>query len=176
MIGERTLYRKIQAVLDVSKKGTASSAEDLLDEIISNELINFLYKRLDKITDKEIAEQSVLSIKKTIDICMKLGLIRDNGTLTSLGIKALSLSDYDKVLGKLIIKFLEENGISIIDIERKINILLHSKPYVLPTSKNLWESIKPSIGLEEFSQMFTLLAHCRHIISARNKIYLGFHK
>lgn len=176
MIGEHSLYRKIQAVLEVAKKGTTSSKDELFKEVFAKNLINFLYRRMDKTTEEEEAHQSPQSIRKTVEICFNLGLIRDKGTLTPIGIKALSPHDFDGILGKLIVKFIESHGVTIQVIEKEIIDLLHSSPPILPTAKALWEALDQPLKLDDFSVMLTLLAHCGRIISARNKIYIGFYK
>ena len=176
MIGEHALYRKIQVVLDIAKKGKTSSIQDLSDKVFSNNLINFIYKHFDKDTEEEVSRQSIPSIKKTISVCIDLGLIHENGHLTTSGIKAVNPNYFNDVLSKQIIKFLEEYDVTVNKIEKQVKIMLHSSHPILPTAKALWESLTPDISLNTFSIMFTLLAHCERLVAFRKKIYLGFQK
>lgn len=176
MIGEHTLYRKIQSVLDIAQKGATSSYDELINEVLNRNLINFLYVRFDKKTEEEVAEQSLSSIRKTIKICSELGFLKENGTLTSVGIKALNTNNFNQILGTQVIRYFENRDIAIQALEKQIVNMLQSSPTILPTAKALWASISPPMNFNTFSLMMTLLAHCKKIIAARNKIYLGFNK
>jgi hypothetical protein len=176
MIGEHALYRKIQIVIDIAKKGRTSSVADLSTEIFSKNLINFIYKYLDKETEEEVTRQSLPSINKAIKVCLEFGLISENGHLTSQGIKATDPDNFNAVLSAQIVKFLKSRNVTIQDIEKRINDMFHSSPPVLPTAKALWESLNPSIDFNFFSLTFTLLANCKKIVAVQNKVYVGFSK
>jgi len=174
MIGERSIYRKIQAALDIAKEGRSKSIRELEENIYSLSPINFCYTRIDKEKSKRIPYCSKDSIRRIIKICEDLNLINEKGKLTeSVGFDALDESKFDKILSKQILKILKQENISLEKISSAIkNNLLQANPVILPTSDAIWNALGQPFQYEHFSSLLTLLGHSRALAFSQRKIFL----
>jgi hypothetical protein len=166
----------MQAVLDVAQRETAKDLGELFDKVLSSNLINFLYRRTNKITEEVIAEQSQPSIRKAMRFCIRLGLIDTAGKITQKGVKALSSTRFDSIVASQIVEFLSKEGLTIQKIDQHILNMFQRSPVVLPTAKSIWEACACSFSPDLFSQLLTLLSHCDRIYASRRKIYLRVQK
>jgi hypothetical protein len=166
------VYRKIQVVLDTAKSVKVSTLEELHSEILSRKQPNFLTRRYDRERDTFATDISNRVIRRTLSTCVVLGLIGPDGRLTKEGRQALRSVRFDSVVANQVRSFLRREGIIFSDINKVILEDLHSNPPVLPTSRELWETVDADISYSNFSRMLTLLVQCGGAESSQRKIYL----
>ena len=174
MASERSLYRKIQIVLDVTKSVSASNLDELREKISGQELPVFVSEQYDEEEDRFVPRVSARIIRKTIGSCRLLGLIGEDGRLTPLGREASRRRQFDAVLSQQIRAFLGNRDVSFKALNDLIHKRLQANPPLLPTSEELWHAIKTEIPRGTFTRMLTLLAHCGGAESAQRRIYLHF--
>lgn len=178
MTSERSLYRKIQVVLDEVRKRRPENLDLLAERIRERSPINFTYynTRIKGKTRVEVCKST--TIRSTIDLCVDLELIGPNVELTPAGRKALNLADYDNVLRQNLKLAFKKQGIGIDKIESTIlDILKDASPDKIPT----WQSISDAMQIEsrdekKFHDYITLLGMCKGISFSRKKIYLPSRK
>jgi len=178
MASERSLYRKIQVVLDEIRKSRPENLDLLAERIHERSPINFTYynTRIKGQTAVEVCKSK--TIRRTIDICVDLELISPDVELTPAGRKALNLADYDNVLRQNLKLAFKKQGIIIEKIESTIlDILKDASPDKIPT----WQSISDAMQIEarnkrKFHDHITLLGMCKGISFSQKKIYLPSQK
>jgi len=176
MYGERTLYRKVQVVLEYAKEEKHTDKESLSEYIESNKPTNFLYSWRDKKTDTVKHRYSRNSIERAIKICMDLKLLQsEKMILTSSGKSAIDPRRFPTIIGNSAKDFLEAAGISLDSILNAIRVILHSnKPYP-PTYIEIWENLSKTEGAiskEEFQWLLTLLGQCKILSMSQKRIFL----
>lgn len=172
MASEKSLYRKIQLVLEVAQSMRTSTLSELYEGIEAGELPNFLTYQYDEDTDDFSWRQSAKVIRRTVRLCCRLELLRADGRLTPVGRQALRKTRYDKILGQQARMVLERGEVVLSDLNGIILDSLQSDPPVMPTATRLWEVIEPDIGKADFSRLLTLLSNCGSAKSSQKKIYL----
>lgn len=172
MPSENSVYRKIQVVLDIAKSVTVNTLEELRREIKGRKRPNFETDQYDQAHDIFAPRQSDRVIRRTVTLCHVLELIGSDGHLTKEGRQALMKARFDNVVANQIHLFLRREGISFSDLNKVILEDLHSNPPVLPTSRELWETVDADISYSNFSRMLTLLVQCGGAMSSQRKIYL----
>jgi len=170
MPSENSVYRKMQVVLDIAKSVTVNTLEELRREIKGRKRPNFETDQYDQAQDKFVPRQSDRVIRRTVGLCHVLNLIGSDGHLTKEGRQ--SLIRFDNVVANQIRSFLHREGIIFSDLNKVILEDLHSNPPVLPTSRELWETVDADISYSNFSRMLTLLVQCGGAKSSQRKIYL----
>ena len=170
MPSENSVYRKMQVVLEITKSVTVNTLEQLRREIKGSKRPNFETDQYNKDKDKFIRQQSERVIRRTVAFCHDLNLIGPDGHLTKEGRQ--SLIRFDNVVANQIRSFLRREGIIFSDLNKVILEDLHSNPPVLPTSRELWETVDADISYSNFSRMLTLLVQCGGAMSSQRKIYL----
>jgi hypothetical protein len=174
MASERSLYRKIQIVLDITKSVSAGNLEQLRGEISSQELPTFVSDQYDEEEDRFVPRVSARIIRKTLGACRILGLIGEDGKLTPVGREASRKSRFNAVISEQIRGFLSDRHVSFKMLNQLVLKHLQASPPILPTSDDLWESIKADVPRGTFTRLLTLLAHCGAAESAQRRIYLRF--
>ena len=172
MPSEKSVYRKIQVVLDTAKSVQVNTLEDLRAEIRARKQPNFLTRQFDREQDTFVPDISDRSIRRTLVVCLLLELIGPDGRLTKEGRQALRILRFDDVVANQIRSFLRREGIIFSNLNKVIIEDLHSNPPVLPTSRELWEAVDADISYSNFSRMLILLAQCGGAKSSQRKIYL----
>lgn len=173
MIGERSIYRKVQVVLDVAKTGKTKSLNELEENIVSINPINFSYTIMDKKRGKRVPHCSTDSVRKTVSLCIDLELINEKGKLTDIGINLLDQDKFEKVLSKQVLIFFKNTGITLEKMSETIKAdMLQSNPVILPTSEAIWNALDQPVPLERFSVLLTLLGQCNTITTSRRKLFL----
>jgi len=160
----------MQVVLDIAKSVTVNTLEELRREIKGRKRPNFETDQYDQAQDKFVPRQSDRVIRRTVGLCHVLNLIGSDGHLTKEGRQ--SLIRFDNVVANQIRSFLHREGIIFSDLNKVILEDLHSNPPVLPTSRELWETVDADISYSNFSRMLTLLVQCGGAKSSQRKIYL----
>ena len=174
MPNEFSIYRKIQAVLDVAKSVNVINVAALSSEIYVRGLSNFLARRFEKKKDKYVDYISSASIARAVKFCLLLNLIDLSGKLTRNGRDALHGEGFDRIVSRQINEYFFNHGVEINKMNITISESLKKMPPVLPTSSHLYEFIdKNKIQYPIFSKMMTLLVQCKMAESSQKKIYLN---
>lgn len=176
MFGEKTLYRKIQVILDYAKEDKHSNKDSLIEYILGNRPTNFLYSWRDRNTDKIEHLYSRSSIENAIQVCIYLKLLHsETAVLTPRGRSATDPRRFHTIIGSSAKEYLEAAGLSMDILLNAIDKILHSaKPYP-PTSDEIWESLVESevkIRKEEFHWFITLLGQCQILSMSQKRIFL----
>jgi hypothetical protein len=174
MPSDRSLYRKIEVVLDIAKSVSVASMDELQSEIHGRKPSLFFSKQYNRTTDQFSEGISERVIRKTLNVCRLLGLLAENGCLTSAGREALRKTRYNTVIAELVHRFLRERDINLKALNEIIRRHLQSNPPLLPTSETLWQATSMSMSKGTFARMLTLLAHCGAAQTAQRRIYLRF--
>lgn len=176
MSGERTLYRKVQVVLDYAKEGKHKDQGTLVRRILDRQPSNFVYYWRDRHTDEIRRGYSEVSIEKAIQTCIDLKLISGSElSLTKKGVSAADPGRFPTVAGKSAAARLEEKGISLASVVKAIVSILHADPPRIPTIEEIWSKLgEPShcIDPTEFRQMVTLLGQCEILRMTQKRIFL----
>ncbi len=172
MPSERSLYRKIQEVLETSKAVHVESIEDLRDKLLKRR--DKMFKTLQYNPEKDLMSllPSSRVIKSTVRMCYLLGLISQTGELTEVGRQALQRKRYDKIIENQARKFLIEQNMDLDQMNQVITESLQAKPVVLPTSTVLWQATGGKISKGLFTKLLTLMCHVGGADSSQRKIFL----
>ncbi|MGD0456273.1 MAG: hypothetical protein ABSC21_00830 [Terriglobia bacterium] len=176
MPGERSLYRKIQSVLDVSKSVKVETVQDLAKEVWARGLPNFMTKQYDRKSDRFVTRTSAKAVRRTVSFCLMLGLIDSDGSLTRSGREAIRRPHFESVVAGQVREYFARAGVTIGAVNSEIVRMMHASPFVPPTGRTIWEEVKPNIRYPVFHRMLTLLAHCGGANSSQRKIYLEIYE
>jgi hypothetical protein len=174
MASDRSLYRKIEVVLDIAKSVSVASLAELRLEILGRKPSLFFSRQYDQDTDRFNEDISERITRKTLNICRVLGLLADDGSLTSAGREALRKTRFDAVIANSVRKYLRERDVNLGSLNEIIRKQFQASPPVLPTSEALWQATGTAMSKGTFGRMLTLLAHCGAARSAQRRIYLRF--
>lgn len=172
MPNERSIYRKIQFIIDFTKSSNSKSLHDLHLEIRNKRNPMFYSYHYDQSRDEFVEDVSERAIWRSINLCRKLNLISVDTKLTKTGREALKKTRFDRTVIKEIERVLIESDVDIAKLNRKMKERLNTLAEELPTAKNLWNDLDASIGFAYFSSLMTLLAHCGGAKFSQSKIYL----
>ena len=178
MIGERTLYRQIQVVLDYVKRHKHNSIEKLVDYIYHRKPTNFIYYWRDRESNAIKHDYSQKSIQNTVLLCLELKLINFRSNTISLsrsGVAACDPRRFPAIIGDLASTYLDNIGISIDTINNAIYEAIRGNEPMPPTANALWEYIY-SDGIEidftNFKRLINLLGHGKRLLASQKRIYL----
>jgi hypothetical protein len=176
MSGERTLYRRVQVVLDYAKEGKHKDKSTLIQYILDRQPRNFVYFWRDRRTDKVKQGYSRASIDKSVQTCIDLRLVSGPElSLTKKGVSAADPGRFPTVAGKSAAARLEEKGIPLTAVVKAIVGILHADPPRIPTTEEIWSKLgepSDSIDATEFRQMVTLLGQCEILRMTQRRIFL----
>lgn len=172
MVPSRSLYRKIQEVLDFAKSVKVKTAAELRTELAAAEPQIFKTNQYDRATDTFVPRVSYRVIRNAINMCELLDFIDIEGALTDLGREALRKNRFDILLSKQVRLQLKSKGVTLTELNRVIISNLQSKPPIMPTCATLWESCGGTMSYSLFWRLLTLLANCGAAESSQKKIYL----
>lgn len=176
MPGERTLYRKIQVVLNYAKEGKHTDKTTLIDYIIGRKPTNFIYYYRDKSTDEIIYGYSEKSLERTIQICHDLKLLSGEAlALTRTGVSASDPRRFMTIIGRRTSEFLESKGISLNSIGRAIKKILQASNPQPPTAEAIWKQLEEEQEILEFStfaRFLNLLGQSQRLLMTQRRIYL----
>jgi len=171
---ERSLFRKVQTVVEVARTVKVSDLEGLCQEIKGLGPTMFNTSRYVAARDAFVTDISAQAIKRAVAFCRFLDLLSDEGALTVHGRDAARKSRFSAVLGEQARLVLGRAGVKLGVVNSVIRSKLHAEPPVLPTSDVLWDELQPTMSRGTFSKMLTLLIHCECGQSSQRKVYLGF--
>jgi len=176
MSGERTLYRKVQVVLDYAKEGKHRDKSTLVERILDRQPSNFAYYWRDRRTDEVKRGYSKVSIDKAIQTCIDLKLVSgEEVNLTKKGVSAADPGRFPTVVGKSASARLEEKGIPHSSIVKAIVSILHADPPRIPTIEELWAKLGErgdGVDATEFRQMVTLLGQREILRMTQKRVFL----
>lgn len=175
MPGERTLYRKIQIILDYAKDRRHKDKRTLIDYIVGRKPTNFIYYYRDRTTDEIIYGYSEKSIERTMEICRDLKLLSGEGLfLTKTGVTASDPRRFMTIIGRKTSELLESKGISLNSILRAIRRIIRSSNPEPPTVRTIWHELnepEESIDFLTFAQLLNLLGQSGYLVMSQKRIY-----
>ena len=174
MPSERSLFRKIQTIVEIAKSAEYTSLAGLCEHVNELRPTIFITGRYDTAQDAFISDVSEVAIRRAVAFCRTLQLLNDDGALTTQGRDACRRSRFSLVMADQVRLSLSGHGVKVAALNGIIRKMLHADPVVLPTSDVLWEEIQPEIGRGLFSKMLTLLVHSECGECSQKKVYLGF--
>lgn len=174
MPSERSLYRKMQIILDYCQAGKHSNIDELQDLVIRHSPLNFIYHRRDPKTKEVLAQCSSSSIKAAIRLCIDLYLISAPlGKITPLGVSATDPRRFSRIIGKQVSDSMANHQVP---VERIIDVinneLLRRNPPVAPTADQIWEALGIPMSLRYFRRLMHLLGQSAILQVSQQRIYL----
>lgn len=182
-ITNRSIYRKLQVVIEEAGKGKMSSPKGLVDSLVNKKEkdICFTYYKIKPGEHKAIPIQCNPNVfLRTVNLAILLGLIeKDSGQLTKSGIRALDREQFSQVLRQRIKSILNANGLPFEKLLEIIQeILQDAKSGKISSCDNIYERLIESYGDEltierkHFHILLTLLSYTGGIAFSQKKIFL----
>lgn len=175
-ISDRSLYRKIQVVIEEAGKGKVSSFDGLVASL-SGHLCFTYYKG-----PGEPAECDNKTIENSVELAIKLGFIDEHTMqITKTGIRALNRDQFSAVLKQRIKSYLNSQGLpfeTLLEVIQKI--LADARSSAIPSWESIFDRIiklygeKVTIDRRSFHVLLTLLGNANGIAFSRKKIYLPY--
>lgn len=179
MHGERSLYRKIQIVLDYAKEGKHRDKESLGDFIHSQHPTNFIYYYRNRKTDKIEHKYSRTSIDEAIDLCVELELLRkDDLHPTKTGISAIDPRRFPTIIGKKVSELFSRMDFPVTSIQSSIRKILQASNPMVPTATEIWSQLNSNnqkegqLDVLKFTRLITLLGQCKVLFMTQRRIFL----
>lgn len=169
---ERSLYRKIQEVLETAKAAHIESLEDLRDRLEKRQDKMFKTQQYNPEKDAMRLLPSHRVIRGTVRICCLIDVISTEGRLTDAGRQALQRKCFGSVIVSQVRHFLKQQGLDLTQMNRAISECLQARPVVLPTSTALWQATGSKVPKGVFTKLLTLLGHAGGAQTAQRKIYV----
>src|SRR5262245_19548036 len=111
MAGERSIYRKLQVVLEYAKCGKYDSLPQLAKQVERRAPTNFAYYYRDRKTDKVLKETSARSIDAAVSLAVELGLLSpETGLPSKTGGAATDPRRFPQILASRTEALLEKKG------------------------------------------------------------------
>ncbi len=176
MAGERTLYRKIQVILDYAKDKKHPNIESLANYVTKQQPTNFVYYFRDRETDLIKHGYSENSIHQTIAFCINLKFLADREpvVLTKIGIMACNPARFPNILGKQISELLSDRGVEKDAVVAAIRKTLRSETSI-PTAQEIWERLgeeRDKMGFSEFKRVLNLMGQSKVLTMTQRRIFL----
>ena len=174
MPGDRSLYRKMQVVLDEARSGGHRSLDGLIDGLLAKGPLNFEYRGRDPASGQKRLRCSRNSVTRAIPLCCDMGLVNgETDRLTRSGMVAVDRGRFDDVVAARVADRLDELGVSVKKMEAVITdkLLRASRP-ILPTSDALYDALGRLLRECEFRTYLNLLGRCGGIRTSQSRIYL----
>jgi hypothetical protein len=171
--GERSLFRKMQVVLERVRPGRCASEEEIVEAILEDSPSCFRYERTDSSTGRRRRLPSRESIRRAVQMCGELALVDlGTGRLTRTGMTAASRGRFAAVVGQQVVARLAELEIPVQHIERAITKLLGARSPVLSTAPDIFLALGAPIPEHQFRTYLTLLGQCGVLRASQRKAYL----
>jgi hypothetical protein len=171
---ERSVYRKIAAILEAAKSGKLASTDDVVASIRRREPLDFTYYRIDQFGHAKVTACSEQSIKRCVEICQHLGFLdASGGKLTKSGIRAMDGRHFDGELRTAVGKQMDRLGVPMERISATIRDMFHDVAAErIPTWDGIHHELAVEVPRDTFKLMLTLLSQSDGIAWTRKKIYL----
>lgn len=176
MPSEKSTYSKIFTLLQNAQSSRIKDIETLKEVSIELNQPIFFSRRYSEKKDDYVSQFSNNVLKRVISLTLELQLIDERG-ITELGKKALKRDNFQIILGKQIIEYLNVNGIKLKDLNKIISRILQEKIPIPPTANKIYveNGLDPKIiSPLLFSKLLSLLSQCGFAKSSQTKIYLEF--
>lgn len=172
MPSERSLYRKIQVILEVARTARVATVKELRVQVADQNISTFFSRQYDGEKDEFVWRMSTRAVQGAVSLCVSLTLIDLSGHLTDSGRDALRRTRFDEVIAVRVRAFLKAEGVDFFELDRVVKRSLRADPVVLPTARVLWDEGQLRLGYGIFSKMLTLLANCGAVESTQRKVFL----
>jgi len=174
MPSDRSLYRKVQEVLEIARSVEVSSLPELRQAIKAKRSHVFNTSQYDADRDAITSRVSLRVIHESVRMCHFLQLIGEDGTLSDAGRDALRKGRFESVVAQSTLEILKRSGVRVASLNQSIVTSLQSKPPVLPTASHLWKSSADGVTIRygTFAKLLTLLSHCGAAEVSQKKVYL----
>lgn len=173
MPSERSIFRKVQVILEYCQPNKHKSIDELVDLIERKAPASFVYYRSDAESDEIKTFASYNSIKHAVSLSIELGLIHQaSGQLTKLGVSATDPRRFSRIIGNQTLELLKHKELPLEKIESTIvEKLLQNKPPLSPTVKKIWEELSPEVKLKDFASYLNILGLTEILTVEQKKIY-----
>lgn len=181
-IPDRSLYRKLQIVVEEAGKGKISRPEDLVETLFKSKPICFTYYKAGDGQPAKPVSCNREIFEHVVNLAIQLGLIDEHtGQVTKAGIKALNRDQFSAVLKQRIKVFLNSNGLpfeSLLEVIQKI--LVDSKLGIISSWDNIYNRLigqygeKITLERKNFHILLTLLSNADGIVFSQKRIYLPY--
>lgn len=182
-ITDRSLYRKIQVVIEEAGKRKLSSPKELINSLVNKKGGNvcFTYYKVKPGEHKATPVQCDQKVfLRTVNFAIFLGLIdKGSGHLTKVGIKALDREQFSRVLKQRIKSVLSANGLPFEKLLEVIQeIFQDAKSGKIPSCEYIYARLHElydeefTIERKTFHVLLTLLSYTDGIAFCQKKIYL----
>ncbi len=174
MASIKSLYIKIQVVLDIAKAAKPTSFQQLERDVMDSGHECFLTPKYNKRGDVVRATISRNSVLKAMRICLLLALIQESGPLTDTGKAATNRHKFDQILQKQIFETFAAQMVEIETLNKVVQQCMRQIPPILPTARVIWDEARPAMRFSTFSKLLTLLGQCKGAETRQSKVYLEF--
>jgi len=173
--GERTLYRKIEAILGCAHRarGRVRGVDGLIEAVVMLRSSAFTDFRAHKRKGSALVPCSRDLVAARIQLCVDLGLVdADGGRLTQAGLQALEAGQFESVVGHMTREYLMQKGFDLAQVESRI--ALQRNLSWLPTARNLHENEMAPVELRlaDFGRLLGLLGECGFLGVVQSRIYV----
>ena len=172
MPSDRSVYRKIQVVLEVRHTNAVDSRTELIDLIKNAKDPTFFTRQYDDETDEFIERISPKAIRRTVKLCETLGLLDPRASLTPEGRRASRRDAFEEEVADRVRAVLGASDVDLSVTKGLIAKGFKENPVVLPTARMLFDALGPSMSYQLFSRLLTLLSHCGGAEATQRKLYL----
>lgn len=174
MPSERSVFRKVQIILEYCQPNRHKSIDELVDLIVRRSPASFVYYRSDAESEEIRAIASPKSIMHAIELAIELGLINENsGHLTKLGVSATDPRRFSRIVGNQTVELLKNKGLPLEKIEQTIfEKFLQSRPPLPPTMKRIWEALATEVKIRDFASYLNILGLTGILSVEQKRIYL----
>jgi hypothetical protein len=179
-ISERSLYRKIQSVVEEAGRGGFTDFESLISKIIKNPPLQFT--RYEKIKESEtrVVPCKEDSVRRVVYFTAELGLIDGStGKLAKAGTQAMKRDYFDRVMRQQIANTLKNRGISQTVLFDTIkSMLADGKAHNMPSWDAIYNRLSSDnnkLSRKDFHVFLTLLSYSGAIAYIQKRIFLPHH-
>src|SRR3990172_11318789 len=181
-IPDRSLYRKLQIVIEEAGKGRISRPEGLVETLIKSNPICFTYYRVEGDHPAKPVPCNRETYKHAVTLAIQLGLIDEHtGQVTKAGIKEINRDQFSAILRQRIKVVLNSKGFSFESLLEVIQgILSNTKSGTISSWDNIYDQLsklygeKMAIDRKDFHTFLTLIRHADGIAVSQKRIYLPY--
>lgn len=171
---ERSLFRKVQVVLNECKGGEARTIDEFCELIRQKSPLSFTYHKVNKAGRTEVATCKIETIKKSVQLCIDLKFIKE-GTmqLTGIGSNTTNRSIYHRELKKAVKSDLRRHEIDLKDLKEEIEkIYSKSNGEQIPTWNNIYARFEKLIDEKKFHKYLNLLVITGGLRITQKRLFL----
>jgi len=179
-ISERSLYRKIQSVVEESGRGGFTDFESLISKIMKSPPLQFTRYERTKESETQVLPCKEDSVRRAVYLTAELGLIDGStGKLTKAGTQAMKRDYFDRVMRQQMASTLENRGTSQKVLFDTIQAMLaEGKAHNMPSWDAIYNHLSSdneSLSRNKFHIFLTLLSSSGAIAYIQKRIFLPHH-